>query len=192
MVEEILEADAPAVEEDVAARAVGKAVAKRVPKSGSPAANPAVNPAVNSGGPAVNAGPAVLPSPAASRGGGGQNGQSASSSSSSAPPHPHVPGPRGDDGRFVLRPSDGEMWTRDEADTLIPKRKGCWISIHSGNSWMISYQNRTTPGQKSKRHAWGFHTSLTHKRALQEVLLWVWGVHFRETGERCPFDIEAL
>ena len=95
-------------------------------------------------------------------------------------------------GGFALRPSAGDIWTKQEAATLIPRATGCSITIIAGTRWSLYYRNRATDGKKSDHHAWGVHTGLSHKEALQACLRWGWEVHFECTGEACPFDIDAL
>jgi hypothetical protein len=105
--------------------------------------------------------------------------------------------PDADDGLtgYVFRPSGGEIWTRDEASTLLPAAKGCSISIHTGKAWMVTYSMRTTPGPKSHTSTWGGGKTmhLSHKECLQQCLFWVWDRHV-EAGmaDRAPFDIGAL
>ena len=93
---------------------------------------------------------------------------------------------------YCLRPSDGDIWTRDEAVTLLPIQKGVSISIHTGKAWLVTYRYRNGAGKKSETHTWGPTTGLSHKDALKACLQWVWGVHREETGEIPGFSIDDL
>ena len=111
---------------------VEKAIDKPKPLSEPSAKKPRVSAAeASAGGPSTSSDPAPEFDAAAS-----SSGLASGSGAAVADGLAVVvaePGPVRDE-QFVLRPSAGEMWTRGEASTLIPRCAGCCVSIHSGKA----------------------------------------------------------
>ena len=119
--------------------------------------------------------PALPPAPIA---------PSSAGSGSALAPAPPPPRP-------VLPPIADRLYNAVEARDLIPKAKGCTLSIHEPRQWEVKYRQKASY-PRSKSITWDGVEGYTRMQALRMVLRWAWDAHFERCGEACPYDLDEV